>query len=432
MCTLAVLSARENAVRRATVRNEWASSLAKLSIERHRPTNIFFIVGNNGCIYNFSKSTGSYCSGGSLREFGTSRDESAEDMALMAEQDEHHDIIFVNVKDVYEGSSAKMIEFYRLLHASGMKYEALIKMDDDSALLPVAFFNAMDSVAPPLNGIETTRDPKAVQTLHDTLVRPEPRWLGNFRINEWPQRKADMVWTISKESYPANIFPPFAAGTTHMLNYAFGSWLGANADSILDTGVWMEDVAHGIWFDQLARQSKVPACRLVDARMPPRQEMCAAESFAIGSLADREQHHVIHAVYQALEVLRVSNKFPEGSPEKAASMKSYYQSVRDNYMTTFPDWIKTCGRSMDLGADLPKGLINRDLLAALNESIQNGESIDFPIEVCGPLESLRWCGRPLTVLDPLGIRKYGDQKRVHPWNLKKQSHQYGVQTGNYV
>eukprot|EP01048_Picozoa_sp_COSAG05_P001730 COSAG05_NODE_60_length_23142_cov_25.372130_7_plen_45_part_00 len=42
---------------------------------------------------------------------------------------------------------------------------------------------------------------------------------------------------------------------------------------------------------------------------------------------------------------------------------------------------------MDLGADLPKGLINRDLLAALNETIQNLEPNDFPVEVCGPMEN---------------------------------------------
>ena len=94
-------------------------------------------------------------------------------------------------------------------------------------------------------------------------------------------RQPTAKWHLNHSLWPEERFPTYASGPTHVLNRALGRWLGQHADE-LSLNIWMEDVAHGLWFDQasaaIAKQQHdadgLLACRLFDYRFPGRPEHC--------------------------------------------------------------------------------------------------------------------------------------------------------------
>jgi hypothetical protein len=191
-------------------------------------------------------------------------------MQLLKEQREHQDIVFLDIEDSYQNSAAKMLAFYRAVFESRLKYEALVKMDDDGAIIPRAFLEGMESPAADIDGIVR---PERSSTLRAELQRAGPRWLGNFRSQQQAFTDAkttrnakaakwkggvNEVWRISHKLWPWPLYPSFAAGTLHIMNWEYAHWLGLRAQT-LPTAVWMEDVAHALWFDQAATESPAMA-----------------------------------------------------------------------------------------------------------------------------------------------------------------------------
>eukprot|EP01050_Picozoa_sp_SAG11_P011344 SAG11_NODE_1195_length_5546_cov_3.668809_4_plen_183_part_00 len=124
---------------------------------------------------------------------------------------------------------------------------------------------------------------------------------------------------MTRREWPDRWFPIFAAGTTHGMNRAlvdcFGGALRGSLDTARDSAVvptepkrrinvsvWMEDVAHAVWFDRCvdaaaaapprdkgkgAAKAAASGCRLYDPRFSkaPTAEECRGDAIAIGSIS---------------------------------------------------------------------------------------------------------------------------------------------------
>ena len=88
-----------------------------------------------------------------------------------------------------------------------------------------------------------------------------------------------MRWSVAIEDYSPNTFPHFASGTSHVMNWYLVDFFGANSAK-LDRRVWMEDVAHGLWFDQAVEQmesdDRLSVCRLFDYRFARDPLLCVS------------------------------------------------------------------------------------------------------------------------------------------------------------
>jgi hypothetical protein len=313
---VAILSARRNTERRNTSRHVWIPELRARSVALGIPTRTLFVIGSAGSNAHSSSTA------------------AEDDAALLAEQQRNRDIMFVDVEDTYQSSSVKMLGFYRELRARfrsrcvpaaeeagcpQQPFVALIKLDDDAAILPTA--------------VESLASADFLRPLRAT----GPRWQANFRACFVPHREG--TWAVSRTAWPGDVWPPFGAGAGHLMNWALADWLGAHAQS-LPSSVWMgksdlemcsdfprvcrdrcggscarmcgcaEDVAHGIWFDAAARGRPVvgqsAACRLFDDRWPATGAGCSATSITTGAVMahggrhDRDQLAATVAAYRLM------------------------------------------------------------------------------------------------------------------------------------
>ena len=299
---VAVLSARDNRARRQAGRSVWLADFRRQSVAHGVPSRVVFVVGGGAR--------------GSAKA-------AAADAELLAEQQRHRDLMFVDVEDTYHTSAQKMLGFYRQLHRGfGARCEAedrarcprpfvaVIKMDDDAAVLPTA--------VPAL----------AAAGFLDPLRSPAPRWHAGFRANKVPLR--DGPRAIPRADWAADLWPVFAGGPGHVLNWAFVDWLGRHALA-LPTHVWMEDAAHGVWFDLPARATPADAgraCRLFDDRFPLVPFRCSASSITTGAVmgpgdrSDRERLAAMVAAYH-----RISGA-PATTPEPNQTMEFVIQCRR--------------------------------------------------------------------------------------------------------
>ena len=326
--------------RREKIRNSWAREFRSKSVEHEMPSRVVFIVGNNGCSYlvNSTGGDGSYCRAGSHRMQPSSDEERQQDMQLMEEQRLHRDIVFVDIEDTYQNSASKMLGFYRAILDSRISYEALIKMDDDGVILPTAFFETMVAPASDIDGI--IRQPH-MPSLRTQMNRGGPRWLGNFRsrqvafteIENERNKKASQWkgginnrWKISSKIWPWPMYPSFAAGTLHIMNFRFASWLGLRADDLVKE-VWMEDVAHGIWFDAAAAEIS-DSCRLFDDRFPMWPDNCNLRAVSVGSCEDPDTVDIIRDVYDVIE-LAIGQKLLPGYAEEIYSFCKQHDAIAE-------------------------------------------------------------------------------------------------------
>ena len=294
VCVLSGRSAKY-AARRESIRTTWAADLVPTARQRRLNLRLVFAVSDNFCDYQPSALAGSVASFPSARckearEHSAGGQLSDEHAALLQEYRAHTDLVFVpRTVDEYYSSAAKMRTLYKCIAAAKLDFGLLIKLDDDAVLLRKPFFEHYDAVREHL-------DPGVGGAAMG------PRWWGTF--NEWwaPVRAKDEAhevqarttrkehaWTVTHDEWPFHWFPTFPVGTGHALNRAAVDCFGRLADggrggkdgrdgSTIDggTSVWMEDVAHGVWFDVCAAAAEASAtserergCRLVsDLRFP--------------------------------------------------------------------------------------------------------------------------------------------------------------------
>ncbi len=351
-----VLSGRsaKYATRRETIRSTWSGDIATHATKQKINLKVIFAISDNFCGYDPGKLSASVTSFPATHckqahEHSAGGQVSDEHTALLAEYRRNKDIVFVpQTIDAYYTSATKMRTFYKCLIEAKVSFGILIKVDDDGVILRKPFFEHY-------NDLREIMDParRSTPTSKPDLGPPVgPRWWGHF--NEWwaPVRAIDEAaevaarltrsehnWFITEDEWPYHWFPTFAIGTGHALNYAAvecfarltshrstarpqagGSDSGGNP---IDDGtaVWMEDVAHGVWFDVCAAEfekrrglltggnnvtSRVGtnvvaqqdetrrACRLFDWRWVkgPGADACRPDAHAIGSIGSRsaQQH----------------------------------------------------------------------------------------------------------------------------------------------
>ena len=100
--------------------------------------------------------------------------------------------------------------------------------------------------------------------LHCLLLRIDyfnynvPYWVGNFRGHWRPHRpdknnpEKKSKWECDTNCYKGRIYPPFTSGIGWVMNNkAIQQLKTLYLNNELYYGVWMEDVAFGIWFDNL-------------------------------------------------------------------------------------------------------------------------------------------------------------------------------------
>ena len=293
---VAVLSARENRRRRARVRN-WARELKKEARMRNLPeADVFFIVGNADLLAGGSVEVQCpACTSYDLRSIrnGTYQDKIQAD--LLSEQEKHGDIFPVAIVDTYKNSAHKMKEFYSSFGRLRTRFWALVKADDDVILYPSLLFDAL-SASPVRTAVI---DP-------DALV-----WWGYFRRNETVNRVPDQdagarlahdahakTWTVRREDYARDRYPDYASGTSHILSRTLVAWFGDNVGE-LSTSVWMEDVAHGLWFENAAaKATSQRVCKVFDYRFARSPHFCCRNTIAIGTTDEEESQAVRLAVHQ--------------------------------------------------------------------------------------------------------------------------------------
>lgn len=324
----------------------WSGDIAVHAKQHKINLKVIFAISDNFCGYDpgaLPVSATSFpakrCK--QAREHSAGGQVSDEHAALLAEYRRNKDIVFVpQTIDAYYTSATKMRTFYKCLIEAKVSFGILIKVDDDGVILRKPFFEHYRE-------LREIMDPASADS-----APVGPRWWGHF--NEWwaPVRAEDEAaevaarltrsehnWFVTAEEWPYHWFPTFAIGTGHALNYAAiecfarltshrstarpqegGSDSGGN---LIDggTAVWMEDVAHGVWFDVCAAErekkrasstgkqsGKHPsvgtdttqhiergrACRLFDWRWVkgPGADACRPDAHAIGSVGSRsaQQH----------------------------------------------------------------------------------------------------------------------------------------------
>ncbi len=345
-----VLSGRsaKYAARRETIRATWSGDIAAHATKHKIKLKVIFAISDNFCGYDPGKLPASVTSFPAARckqahEHSAGGQVSDEHTALLAEYRRNKDIVFVpQTIDAYYTSATKMRTFYKCLIGAKVSFGILIKVDDDGVILRKPFFEHYSE-------LREIMDPHGATPKDSANPEPlvGPRWWGHF--NEWwaPVRAEDEAaevaaretrsehnWFITEDEWPYHWFPTFAIGTGHALNYAAiecfaqltlhrstarpqggGSDSGGNP---IDggTAVWMEDVAHGVWFDVCAaefekkgashssphvvmnvaeqRDESGRACRLFDWRWVkgPGADACIPGAHAIGSIGSRsaQQH----------------------------------------------------------------------------------------------------------------------------------------------
>eukprot|EP01043_Picozoa_sp_COSAG02_P021524 COSAG02_NODE_1095_length_14602_cov_33.808867_10_plen_633_part_00 len=351
-----VLSGRsaKYATRRETIRSTWSGDIAAHAAKQKINLKVIFAISDNFCGYDPGKLSASVTSFPATHckqahEHNAGGQVSDEHTALLAEYRRNKDIVFVpQTIDAYYTSATKMRTFYKCLIEAKVSFGILIKVDDDGVILRKRFFEHY-------NDLREIMDParRSIPTGKADLGPPVgPRWWGHF--NEWwaPVRAEDEAaevaarltrsehnWFVTEDEWPYHWFPTFAIGTGHALNYAAvecfarltshrstarpqegGSDSGGNPIDA-GTAVWMEDVAHGVWFDVCAAEyekkkghvaggnnvsSRVGtnvvtqqdqtgrACRVFDWRWVkgPGADACRPDAHAIGSIGSRsaQQH----------------------------------------------------------------------------------------------------------------------------------------------
>ena len=275
---VAVLSARGNFERRQETRRLWATALTQRAHERGLTVPVVFIIGGRGRV-------------GEAPSLST---------ALAAERNNSRDLFLLNdVLDVYDNSAVKMIEFYAALHQLGLQHSGVIKMDDDTVLFPERLLQMLDPLTSPcwfsaLSAKERTRGCQVESAGAESIAaklyaQKEFLWWGNFRVRE-PVHRPPNAWSVERSVYSPDQFPPYASGPTHLMSGPLVRWYGVHASG-LERGVWMEDVAHALWFDQAASSMRwfVPVCYVFDYRFAIGPPQCHNGSFAIGSLLVQPQ-----------------------------------------------------------------------------------------------------------------------------------------------
>ena len=125
--------------------------------------------------------------------------------------------------------------------------DILVSLQSPRSLRPNEFFKALDhgSAVPVYLPQGSPSTDVVKKPLRYELQQPGPRWLGNFRSNVAVSRKYNDVHYMDTAIYNRRTWPPFAAGTCHVMNRAFVKWLAKHAQELESqhspsSGVWME------------------------------------------------------------------------------------------------------------------------------------------------------------------------------------------------
>ena len=293
---VAVLSGRaaKYAARRDIIRTAWGTDLVAFAAKQNLIVRVIFVVADNFCRYNpavipvsahrfpsqHCKVAVEHMVGGQLSD---------EHTQLLTEYRRYRDLIFVpETLDSYYSSARKVQRFYKMLSAAQINFGIVLKVDDDAVIMRKMFLEHYIN-------------------LKSALLVAAPRWWGHFSEQWEPVRPVDAdaeiedrhtrthhVWTVTVDQWPYIQFPLFAVGTGHALNKAAVKCFADNYDRInANTSIWMEDVAHGVWFDVCAafykNSSRINAARIFDfrwAKSPDTQE-CRADSHLVGSVDSR-------------------------------------------------------------------------------------------------------------------------------------------------
>jgi len=171
--------------------------------------------------------------------------------------EEHGDLVHANITDTYKTSSQKLLlGMTAMLQRWG--FEWLMKVDDD----------ALIHFTPLLEGL--SRMPRMLCARNDSGGdgggSELPLWWGGFRMGApmTEQGNPNQVDRAAVAPYLVHgQWPMYSWGSGHVMNragvqqivQAKARWMGFAEAS----GVWMEDVAFGMWFESLQM-----SCRILD------------------------------------------------------------------------------------------------------------------------------------------------------------------------
>ena len=241
-----VLSARANFQRRERLRLAWTAHVEAQLTAGGVVTRVVFIVGG----------------GGDPLEPSTVASQ------LQAERAQRIDIVYLDeVPDGYSNSAAKMLSFYRQVVSSGLRFDALMKCDDDSFVDAALLLQHYLAVRAQLGGGSGSSGDSDSSGSNSGVVA----WWGAFRFDDRPARpKRDAskledrgggmlamaagrttrcqggktpdardqdaavidhdkhCYSISESDYPASRYPLYAIGPGHLLSRGFVLRLGGD------------------------------------------------------------------------------------------------------------------------------------------------------------------------------------------------------------
>jgi hypothetical protein len=171
--------------------------------------------------------------------------------------EEHGDLVHVNITDTYKTSSQKLLLGMTAM-LQGWGFEWLMKVDDD----------ALIHFTPLLEGL--SRMPRMLCARNDSGAdgggSELPLWWGGFRMGP-PEVTRNGKNRVDQVAVAPHLvhgqWPMFSWGSGHAMNragvqqivQAKARWMGFAEAS----GVWMEDVMFGMWFESLQM-----SCRIID------------------------------------------------------------------------------------------------------------------------------------------------------------------------
>ncbi|NXW65624.1 B3GT5 galactosyltransferase, partial [Eurystomus gularis] len=148
---------------------------------------------------------------------------------ITAESQKYKDIIQKNFTDTYYNLTVKTMMGMEWIHRFCYQSSFVMKTDTD------VFVNVFYLTELLLRKKRTTRF-----------------FTGFLKLNEYPIRKRDSKWYVSREEYPEKAYPPFCSGTGYVLSTDVASHIYNISESV--SFIKLEDVFIGLCLDKLKIQ----------------------------------------------------------------------------------------------------------------------------------------------------------------------------------
>ena len=185
-------------------------------------TNCVFLLSFLASVFDIEKLNSIVEKQNPLNQEWTKQEENVTDL-LALEEKKHHDILFVDVTDVYRNLPLKLLSFHKWVNSNPeFTTEFVLKTDDDCFL-----------------------DVEKVVSRLASLNQIKKLWWSNFRDNWFVERYGK--WTES--DFIGSTYPRFACGSGNVVSSDISHWLALNYNHL--KSYQGEDVSMGIWLNAI-------------------------------------------------------------------------------------------------------------------------------------------------------------------------------------